>query len=472
MRHMGMILAAGLFAVIGMTGIDSEANGDWRTAYAEIIKAPEEWLDTSEPVNGWNFELLDLDEDGTPELVVLESIGARGITGDIYVFGYDGTSAVGYTVESDIDFSILGDCKEYRNQITGQKEWLMNLERFRGDSIQPGGYLESSAGQGGIAGLIFKPEEKKAMVYTVIDSEKNWGITAEDAGAVLVREPWGENCITEEAYDKIQNFIGQYEDLGDAPSVYIGHGNTNTTTDDEIYSMLNSFGGADSSQGSITDAYFYLIHTGEMFATEEEAVQRQTELSNQGITTMVWSGTDGYRLGYDAYYTRCLAEKRAEELNAQGVYAEIQGMPEDLDKIYYIRESGEFEGFGNYLYWDYDTEHSIMGEPSYLEDDFTSCYEGVELFGIPGGTLKLNHFEIQVASATWETPIGEFSSDELQECMIGLEKGISHFAGDSTEGQDLSGNPCIMWDNEFQSVYLSNHAEGYLSIEIALTDIG
>ena len=477
MRHMGMILAAGLFAVIGMTGMGSEANGDWRTAYAEIIKAPEAWLDTSEPVNGWNFELLDLDENGTPELVGLESIGARGITGDIYVFGYDGTGAVEYTVENDIGFSILGDCKEYRNQITGQKEWLMNLERFRGDSIQPGGYLESSAGQGGIAGLIFKPEEKKAIVYALIDSEKKWGITAEDAGAVLVREPWGENCITEEAYDKIQNFIGQYEDLGDAPSVYIGHGNTNTTTENEIYSMLNSFSGAEN---------IYIIHTGETFLTEEAVEKRQEELGDRGIITLIWEEAGGYKLVYECYHTRCLAERRVDELRAEGNTVEIEIKKIQAESVSDVREILEVQSMMICVNSDEGEEDrkirdEYFGEPLYRKDGVIDYYEGIDLFGISGSTFIVEYENEKVSALTWEMPQNIFTKTELNECMNSFRRSIGWAIGErmyrlyyeldeGIEEQDSEGNTSVTWYAGNLTISLVYHKEGYLSSRVELME--
>lgn len=211
----------------------SGAFSNWEGAYQNILYSPEDWL---EDANGWIFDLIDLNQDGTPELVCTSVQGARAISGNITVFTFRDNAHVQIPVESNVEFSGLGGFGEYLFLPTREVQWLMNMGMFTLDSLIPGSYLENTAGQSGVARLTSNEDCSQVFYTVVVDSNRDFGVTALHGGEIIGKEPWGDNCVTQDAWEQIQNFVSQYSEGSDVPEIYIEHnGNRDLDKRNELY---------------------------------------------------------------------------------------------------------------------------------------------------------------------------------------------------------------------------------------------
>lgn len=193
---------------------------NWEDAYKIVLYSPESWLVTA---NGWIFELIDLNQDGTPELVCTTVTGARAVSADVAVFTFRDNALAQVPVESNVDFYGLGGFGEYIYLPTGEKQWLMNFGMFTIDSLIPGSYLESSGGQSGVARLTANEDCTQAYYSVVVDSGRDFGVEAIHAGGIMGRDLWEDGCITQEAWDLIQAFVSQYSSVSEIPEIYVEH---------------------------------------------------------------------------------------------------------------------------------------------------------------------------------------------------------------------------------------------------------
>ena len=275
----------------------AEAGGafsSWEDAYRTVMYSPEGWLESA---NGWIFELIDLNQDGTPELVCTTVTGARAVSAGITVFTYRDNALAEVPVENTVDFYGLGGLEQYIYNPTGEVQWLMNLGMFTIDSLIPGSYLESSGGQSGVARLTSNEDCTEAYYSVVVDSARDFGVEAIHAGGIIGKEPWEDGCVTQEAWDKIRAFISQYSAGAEIPEIYIERNDSRDQGQrNELYNnwqeLINAYyEKSQTEQTSDTAAVVNENHTP-FYDTENE--NKRVSLSPNDVEGM-WVDPDGNR---------------------------------------------------------------------------------------------------------------------------------------------------------------------------------
>ena len=185
----------------------------WQEAYQSIMLNVEETLEQDGPADGWYFELLDLNTDGIPELVCVNAVGARLLSAGVRVFTYDpGTAQIREVpVQGSCPFIWIDCFYTYRSMADGSLHFLMNLESYHSEYLFPGGYLEDSAGHGGVAELTMDGAGTAATVSALRDAARDWGIEAIYGGEAFTKDPWQDGCITQEIWEQIQTLLNSYE---------------------------------------------------------------------------------------------------------------------------------------------------------------------------------------------------------------------------------------------------------------------
>lgn len=218
---------------------------DWRSAYKSFLYPTKKSLEQEDNPDGWSVQLMDLDEDGIPELVATAVRGARGLSKEVRVFAYRDYSVEEIPVEDHCSFSRIGRFRGYRNADTGELQWLMNLSSFTDGGLAPGGYLDSTAGQGGVAELELSGDGTYAMLNEVVDVETDWGIVPRFGVEACDEELWQEDCITEEIWNRIQQMADSYQLEIESPDIYLSAYDSgpdrNEEIADEVEALLAEF---------------------------------------------------------------------------------------------------------------------------------------------------------------------------------------------------------------------------------------